>query len=64
MSRVYKVVNKAGEKQAIRAQNPAQAIRHAARNEYTAKVASQSDLIDMLSAGIKVQDAGEVEANT
>ena len=46
----------------VRAVTPAQAIRHVARNRYQAEVAGQDELIQYVSAGVKVQTAGEDEA--
>lgn len=42
----------------VRAVNVATAVRHVVRTDYTAEVASQDDLIDLLSAGTRVEDAG------
>ena len=47
-----------GEARLVRAANPAQAIRHVARERYRANVASQDTLVDMLSAGEPVETAG------
>lgn len=56
-NRIYKVTNSTGDTQAIRANTPAQAIRYAARSEYKAAVATQDDIIIMMSAGAQIQDA-------
>jgi len=58
-TRIYKVTNKAGITQGIRAATQAQAIRHAARGEYKAAVASQDDIVSMMSAGVKIEEAGK-----
>jgi hypothetical protein len=41
----------------VRAQNVAQAIRHVAHPMFSAKVASQDELIELTEAGVKVQEA-------
>lgn len=56
-TRIYRVISAHGDK-LVRAASQAQAIRHVVANTYTAKVASQDDLITMLESGVKVEDAG------
>lgn len=57
--RVYAVRHIAtGTTRLVRAVNVATAVRHVVRTDYTAEVASQDDLIDLLSAGTRVEDAG------
>ena len=41
----------------VRATNQAQAIRHVAIHQYSAKVASQDDLVKLVAAGQTVEDA-------
>lgn len=41
----------------VRAPNAAQALRHVA-NDYVVTVASQDDVFDLASAGVKVENAG------
>ncbi|MEY2655983.1 MAG: hypothetical protein RLZZ524_3011 [Pseudomonadota bacterium] len=43
----------------VRAGNASQALRHVARDTLTVKVASQDDLVANLSAGVKVETAGD-----
>ena len=40
----------------VRAAHPAHALRHVADGEYSVEVASQDDLIALLSDGVKVED--------
>lgn len=54
--RIYRVISANGDK-LVRASSQAQAIRHVVTNTYTAKVATQDDLISMLESGMKVDDA-------
>ena len=46
----------------VRATNPAQAIRHVVRDRFTADVASQDDLVELVGHGLKVQTAGDEAA--
>lgn len=56
--RVYAVHHAGtGTTRLVRAVNAATAVRHVVRTDYTAEVASQDDLIDLLSAGTRVEDA-------
>lgn len=45
----------------VRAATQAQAIRHVVRSIYTAVVASQDQIVDLMTTGVKVEDAGEEE---
>jgi len=58
--RIYVVT---GEQQPrlVRASSQAQAIGYVVRNKYKAAVASQTDLIELLSQGVKVEEATEEE---
>lgn len=62
-SRVYVVVDRATEGEAdeahylVRATNPAQAARHVTRSRFSVEVASQDDLIRLMGASVKVEDA-------
>lgn len=51
----------AGEEaaQLVRAGTQAQAVNHAVRTRYVAAVATQDQLVDLMIAGVKVQDAGD-----
>lgn len=59
-TRIYRVDDGAGTVTLIRAPNGAQAIRHAAK-KFTARVASQDDLCELVAAGAKVQEANATE---
>lgn len=63
--RIYLVASKLGEGNEagalVRASSQAQAIGHVVRNRYAAEVASQTQLVDLVTAGIKVEDAGDSE---
>lgn len=58
--RIY-VVQKAGTEQRrlIRASNVAQARNHVARDTLQVAVASQDELVSLVSGGARVEDAGE-----
>jgi len=45
----------------IRAATQAQARNHAARAQFKVDVAGQQSLVDLLAAGVKVEDAQEVQ---
>lgn len=47
------------KKKDVRAATQAQAIRHVVRSIYTAVVASQDQIVDLMTIGVKVEDAGE-----
>jgi hypothetical protein len=59
-SRIY-AVHDAGLNKChlVRATNPAAAVRHVARKQYTAEVATQDRLVSALTSGEVVQDANE-----
>jgi hypothetical protein len=66
-TRIYLVDNiETKDRYLVRAQNKAQAIRHATRTRFAAHVASQHELIELLNEGVKVQVAsnGDDEAKT
>jgi len=63
-TRIYVVTQKkSGVYQLIRAANQAQAIRHAARKEFIAEVASQDQLVVLVASGVKVEDSSEMLAD-
>lgn len=57
--RIYRVINTetAGE-WLVRAHSQAQAIRHVVRETYRAAVAGQETIVEALTGGMKVLDAG------
>lgn len=57
-SRIYKVGTLKGAR-LVRAPNKAQAINHVARDTIAAEVAAQDDLVNLLSEGVKVENAKE-----
>lgn len=57
-SRIY-VVKHNNAQRLVRAGNPAQAIRHVAKKEISAEVASQDQLVELAGKGVTVEDAGE-----
>lgn len=62
-TRIYLVAKAAGtgdeQGHLVRAATQAQAVRHVVRNTYQAEVATQEQLVDLMTAGAKVEDAGE-----
>jgi hypothetical protein len=46
----------------VRARNRADAIRHVASSQFEASVATQEELVAMISAGARVQESGNEEA--
>ena len=59
-NRIYVVTvedGKNGSRHLVRAATAAQAIRQVAHPMFSAKVASQDELIELTEAGIKVQEA-------
>ena len=63
-TRPYVVTNRAtGVQRLVRAPNQAQARNFVARDQYAVDVASANDAIDLIAAGVKVEDAtAEIEA--
>jgi hypothetical protein len=58
-TRIYIVTNSAGATRLVKATVASQAITHVAKNAFTAKVASQDDLVQALGSGVKVETYGE-----
>lgn len=58
-TRVYIVNSSDGSNRLVKAAVASQAITHVAKSAFTAKVASQDDLIAELSKGTKVETYGE-----
>ena len=58
-TRIYIVSTQDGTNRLVRATVASQAITHAAKSAFTAKVASQDDLVEALSSGVKVETYGE-----
>ena len=56
-TRIY-VVSDHESKRLIRAAHPSHALMHAARSTFDVHVASQDDLIALLSDGVAVEDIG------
>lgn len=46
----------------VRAGNPSQAVRHVVRQDFSASVAEQEELVSTITGGMKVQDAGADDA--
>lgn len=64
-TRIYLVTNRNDDSQhLVRASSPAAAIRHVARSTFGAAVAAQESLVELLTAGIVVEDARADEAET
>jgi len=60
--RIYEVTHKpTGETRLVRAATKPQAIHHVSRGTHDAKVASQDRLVDLVSNGVKVEDATEAQ---
>jgi hypothetical protein len=57
-TRIYLVNGPTGTR-LIKASVASQAITHAAKSAFTAKVASQDDLVEAVSNGVKVETYGE-----
>jgi hypothetical protein len=58
-TRIYIVTSTDGATRLVKATVASQAITHAAKSAFTARVASQDDLVQALSNGIKVETYGE-----
>ena len=58
-TRIYLVTTSAGAARLVKAAVPAQAITHVAKQLFSARIASQDDLVEALSNGVKVETYGE-----
>jgi hypothetical protein len=58
-TRIYIVTSTDGTTRLVKATVASQAITHVAKNAFTAKVASQDDLVQALGNGVKVETYGE-----
>ena len=58
-TRIYIVSTQDGTNRLVRATVASQAITHVAKSAFTARVASQDDLVEALSNGVKVEAYGE-----
>ena len=58
--RIYVVTTSEGNR-LVEAANKSQAVNHVAKDTISAEVAGQRDLIELVSAGIKVESVGEKE---
>jgi len=64
-TRVYVVTDReTGVKRLIRAGHQAQAIRHAAQEQFDVAVASQDALIELITGGHAIEDASRSEAGS
>jgi len=59
-TRIY-YVSGADKPRLVRASSQAQAINHVVRNQYTASVATQINLVELLGKGVVVETASEEE---
>ena len=59
VTRIYLVTTSAGTARLVKAAVPAQAITHVAKQLFSARIASQDDLVEALSNGVKVEAYGE-----
>lgn len=62
--RIYSVVGPQGEgltKRLVRATTRGTAINHAAKGHFTAAIAKQDELVEHLSKGGKIEEAGEID---
>lgn len=58
-TRIYAVTDSKTKTVAlVEASNPAQARGHCARNQYSAEVAGQKQLVELMGKGVKVEVAG------
>lgn len=57
--RIYVVRSHSGGERLVEASNKAQAISFVAKNTITAEVASQSELVRLVQAGITVEGVGD-----
>lgn len=58
-TRIYLVTTESGTARLVKAAVPSQAITHVAKQVYSARIASQDDLVEALSNGVKVESYGE-----
>lgn len=57
-TRIYVVRNSAGAARLVQAPNPAQALRHVTKQEFTVRAATAIEVANLMSAGAKLELAG------
>jgi hypothetical protein len=66
-TRIYVVTGPQGpemKQRLVDASTQSVAVRHASQRHFSAKVATQKELVELLAAGVKVEKAGEVDGQT
>ncbi len=56
--RIYLTTDQTGATRLTKATTPSQALAHHARSTIQVRVASQEDLVELIAAGTKVEEAG------
>lgn len=56
-TRIYVVMNDAGDPFLVKASSQAQALRHIAGRYYSVRIAKTTEVVDLMSKGTKVEDA-------
>ena len=56
--RIYLTTDQTGTHRLTKATTPSQAVAHHARSTIKVRVASQEDLVTLIAAGTKVEEAG------
>lgn len=57
-TRIYVVRNSSGAARVVQAPNPAQALRHVTKQEFTVRAATAVEVANLMSAGAKLELAG------
>ena len=61
--RPYIVTDKSGVQRLVQAGNQAQALRHVATDQFNVKAASASEVIELMTAGVKPETASAEKEN-
>lgn len=56
-TRIYAITDQNGHTRLVRATTTAQGLRHVAKDEYSVKVATQDELVALVSDGVKVEES-------
>ncbi len=57
--RPYIVTDKAGDTRLVQASNQAQALRHAAINQFTVRAATANEVIELMTSGVQPEVASQ-----
>lgn len=63
-TRPYIVTDKAGDTRLVQASNQAQALRHAATNQFTVRAATANEVLELMTRGVQPEVASQEKEQT